>query len=372
MSISFCEFRKGKKWVTTWRNLNGKKRTFSFATESEAANFLETQNAIAEKEKKILSKSRKKRTKPSNITVNELFDRYFGLAHTNPVTIRQSGYHASHVISAFGNRQCMRIEIQDILNLSEAQRMRGIAQSTINRRISVFRSALNWAVKNHMLPHNPLNNLRMPRAFSVRLAPPSPMESKAILKVARPHVQRVVILGLYSGSRIGPSELFKLQWRDVDIKNAMIRIPNAQKNLKFGDGRDVPIRQALLPIISAWKEHDLDKGIEHVISYGGNAVRCIGRAWKTALCKAGITRRIRPYDLRHAFATYALAGGKDGGADIGSVADIMGHSDRSMILKVYQHVQYTQKRAAVEAVPDILNLGNKQKKPLDITIGLPG
>ena len=65
------------------------------------------------------------------------------------------------------------------------------------------------------------------------------------------------------------------------------------------------------------------------------------------LRRAGITRRIRPYDLRHAFATEALAGG----ADIGTVATIMGHADKTMILSTYQHVREEQKRQVVAALP---------------------
>ena len=50
-----------------------------------------------------------------------------------------------------------------------------------------------------------------------------------------------------------------------------------------------------------------------------------------------------------------------GSADIGSVASLMGHLDASMILNTYQHVQDTQKRAAVEAAPDILGLAGSTR-----------
>ena len=71
-------------------------------------------------------------------------------------------------------------------------------------------------------------------------------------------------------------------------------------------------------------------------------------AWKGALKRAGITRRIRLYDLRHAFATEAIAGG----ADIGTVANLMGHSSATMILKHYQYVTDKQKLTAIEALPE--------------------
>lgn len=64
---------------------------------------------------------------------------------------------------------------------------------------------------------------------------------------------------------------------------------------------------------------------------------------------AGIARRIRPYDLRHAFATELIAGG----VDVGTVAKLMGHSTPTMLLTHYQHVMDRQKRTAVESLPDI-------------------
>ena len=75
----------------------------------------------------------------------------------------------------------------------------------------------------------------------------------------------------------------------------------------------------------------------------------IKTAWLAALHKAGITRRIRPYDLRHAFATELIAGG----VDIGTVAKLMGHSSPTMLLHHYQYVMDEQKQAAVEALPNL-------------------
>lgn len=361
MSISYIEYRK-LPWIVTWKNSwTGKKHTKAFAEESEAQAFEQVQKDIAAQEKAVLRKARRVRPAQSRILVTELLESYFRLAHTNPVTIRQAGYHASHITRAFGGRMAALLTRQDILNFTEAQKLKSLAQSTINRRVSILRAALNWAVRNGLLGSNPLADLRMPRSRSRRIAPPSPQEAKAILAAAAPHVQRVVILGFYVGARIGASELFRLEWSAVDIDNAMIRMPSAHKS-DTQDGRDVPIKKALLPILRTWLVNDLQHGHAHVIHWGGQPVRSIARAWHTALRRAGIARRIRPYDLRHAYATYSLAGG----ADIGSVAKIMGHTDASMILKTYQHVQDTQKRAAVETLPDILPATRSHRRP-----GLP-
>lgn len=357
MGIRFHEYRK-KPWVVTWRNpWTGKKHTKAFCSEDEAAVFATAQAELAAREKTLLRKARQKKQKDGRIRVSELLDAYFRNTQTNPLTKRQSQYHASHILTAFGKRVSAHLERQDILNFAQAQQERGIALTTIYRRVSILRAALNWAVRNGLLKENPLRDLRLARAKSRRIAPPTPQEARALLEAAAPHVQRVIILGLCAGPRIGPSELFRLEWKDVDFSTGMLRMPSAQKNERE-DGRDIPIRSGLVQIMRTWRHHDQALGIAHVISWGGRPLRSICRAWHTALLRAGIERRIRPYDLRHAFATYALAGS----ADIGSVASLMGHTDASMILKTYQHVQDSQKRAAVEAAPDILGLTECNKQ----------
>ncbi|MDR2819420.1 MAG: tyrosine-type recombinase/integrase [Desulfovibrio sp.] len=99
----------------------------------------------------------------------------------------------------------------------------------------------------------------------------------------------------------------------------------------------------------------MENGVEYVIHYKGRQVASFKTAWANTLKRAGITRRIRPYDLRHAFATEAIAAG----VDVGTTAQIMGHTSPTMLLEHYQHVADKQKRAAVEALPDIPKLRQK-------------
>jgi len=351
MAVQYQGYRKQNPWVVVWRNPWTKsRRTKAFESEEQARAFEQTQKELAQKEKTLLRRSRKRQTSEGKVCVRELIESYFRIVHTNPVTIRQGLYHAAHVLSIFGNRQASKLTLQDILKFSEAQKMRGLTQSTINRRVSILRTAMNWGANNGLIKENPLRDLRMPRAKAQRIAPPTPDEAKAILAAAAPHIQRVILLGLYAGPRIGPSELFRLTWHDVDFTRAILRMPNAKKG-SHDEYREIPIRAQLLPMMKAWLRKDMEKGIEFVISYGGRKINSVGQGWRKALRRAGVMRRIRPYDLRHAFATYALVGN----ADIGAVAQIMGHSDPSMILKTYQHVQDTQRRAAIEA--NILKIG---------------
>ncbi len=188
---------------------------------------------------------------------------------------------------------------------------------------------------------------KLPHIEYEHFIPPTQQELALVFVHAPEHVRRVVILGSQMGMRVGPSELFGLMWSDVDLENKVIHLRAAQKN-KAEPVRDIPIRQSLVEELKAWQEVDRAKRVASVIHYGGKPVKCIHGAWHRTLLRAGIQRRIRPYDLRHAFVTEAIAAG----VDIGTVGKLVGHANLTMILKHYQHVLSSQKRAAVEAIPE--------------------
>lgn len=92
-------------------------------------------------------------------------------------------------------------------------------------------------------------------------------------------------------------------------------------------------------------------------------------------CPVYITSPIRPYDLRHAYATYSIRSG----ADIKTSAEIMGHENARMILEVYEHVDWAQKVRAIEGMPDFFALAPKavrnpihERRPRKREIDEPG
>ena len=90
----------------------------------------------------------------------------------------------------------------------------------------------------------------------------------------------------------------------------------------------------------------------------------ISTGWHNALRRAGISRRIRPYDLRHAFATRLLAYTPA----LKAVSTAMGHVDERMILRHYQHVSLRELRRAVDAAPRLRlyeNPGGVMQKAVD-------
>jgi integrase len=60
-------------------------------------------------------------------------------------------------------------------------------------------------------------------------------------------------------------------------------------------------------------------------------------------------RRIRLYDIRHYYITYALAGGMD----IMQLAEIAGHVNPDMIVTVYAHLAKDLRTSAATKLPQL-------------------
>jgi integrase len=247
------------------------------------------------------------------------------------------------VIGGMGVRDITRAHLEAV---KSALAGAGIKPVTVRARLSVLRTVLRWCAYKGIIEQCPPFP-KLPPPHYEHFIPPTPDEIALLCRIAPPHLVRVIILGTQLGIRIGPSELLKLKWTDIDLARGTARIIAARKR-PAQPMREVPLRASLHAAMREWATTDAALGVEYVVSFQGRKVRSIHTAWRTALRKAGIKRRIRPYDLRHAFASEAIAAG----VDVGTVARLMGH-DPKMLLVHYQHVADRQKRAAVEALPDI-------------------
>ena len=245
-----------------------------------------------------------------------------------------------------GNTPLRDVDSAKLKNLVEHLLSRGIKTATLKRYMSQVVSVLRWAHQNKLITEIP-RIPQLPHVEYEHFIPPTQHEITLIFAHASEHVRRVIVLGSQMGIRVGPSELFDLKWTDVDIENSVIHLRAAKKN-RVEPIRDIPIRKALIKELQSWRDMDRAQGAEYIIHFMGKPIKSIRRGWKAALRRAGIARNIRPYDLRHAFATEAIAAG----ADIGTVAKLMGHASLTMILKHYQHVLNSQKIAAIEAIPE--------------------
>jgi integrase len=348
MSVTFSADKK-TPWIVKYREpWSGRPRRRSFVMEADALSFEVGQRDLYDREREIVKRVKRRRAAhATSITVNDLLYRYLDSLAT-PSTRASSEYHIKLFCDIYGTRKAHCLCLGDMAAYITIQQQRGAGLSTAYRRLRIVRAAYNWGLLWGLLAVNPLSGLRIPTVPVQTPMPPTLQEARLLYNSAAPHVQRVIVLGMTAGPRIGPSELFRLQWSDVDTVTGIVRMPNARKGSPDA-ARDVPLRSDVLRMIRRWAVADAASGCPWVIHHKGKPIRTISCAWHNAKRRAGITRKLRPYDLRHAFASILL----DNGADIKCVSECMGHKDTAMILKYYRHTNAQQRRKAVNAGPSL-------------------
>jgi len=181
----------------------------------------------------------------------------------------------------------------------------------------------------------------MPRKDDARLSPPTEAEFKKILECAPPHLRRAMLVSWFTGLRPGKEELLSLRWEAVDLAGKTLMVISAVKGGL--PRRMVPLSNQIVEHLARWYEEDREAGHNYLIHYHGRPIGTCKIAWREAKRRAGITRRLRMYDIRHAFATNLLTMG----ANLRAVSEIMGHASVHITQQVYQHVPDSLKRDAV-------------------------
>ena len=116
MAVTFDE-KHAKPWLVEYRHVwTGKRIRKRFALEDAAREFDRVQEEQREHERSLLKKKRRTERGESNITVKELFNRYFKLVGDNETTQRTEKYHVTPIVGAFGARLVSLLTQEDILN----------------------------------------------------------------------------------------------------------------------------------------------------------------------------------------------------------------------------------------------------------------
>ncbi len=241
-----------------------------------------------------------------------------------------------------------------------------IKRTTVHRELSDIRAVLNWGARRRYIPFNPASAYEMPKRDDEVIVPPTTAEASALLQHAAEHLARAIVLSYYLGLRPGVRELFGISWGDVDMKAGTITVRSARKG--GARMRVIPIHKGLARMLQAWKKEDRKAGRPpgaEIIYYQGQAVSSVKKAFQTAKRRAGITRRMPLYSLRHAFATETLRAH----GDLKTVSTLLGHTRVDTTTRIYQHLNEDMARDAVSKLPKLTGAGqwsmNGKKKKLN-------
>lgn len=295
-------------------------------------------------------------------TVADLCKLYQTGHHVEESTARMDDYKFSAcLVPVLGTIQADMLGSKDINRYVGIRKKDGVKNTTIGREVRLLKAVFSWAFNQdpQIIVRNPLAGYRLSLADDSEIpAPPTLTETNRILDVAEPHMVRALYLFWFTGIRPG-GEMLRVTWGDVDFERGRVRIMGARKGgpvvryVPFESEADT--EQQLRDRLLTWKEQDEKvKGGEgisavHVVHFRFQPVKSLKRAWKTAKARAGITRELRLYDLRHAFVSNLI----NEGTDYRTASELAGHSRPDTTMRTYHHTSEKQHREAVKRVPKL-------------------
>ena len=227
----------------------------------------------------------------------------------------------------------------------------GYAKTTVNRRLSAVRSFYSWLVREGVIESNPaavVSSPKLPKSLPHVL---SQEDVEKLLKCADAStpagaLDAALVELLYaSGARIG--EVASLDVDRIDFSDKSVRL--------FGKGskeRIVPLYPAALHALDAYLAHarpvllanhrggltaeeaaDAQRALFINARGARMSERSLRARFEKLLAQAGLAGIATPHTMRHTFATEVL----DGGADLRSVQEMLGHASLSTT-QIYTHL----------------------------------
>lgn len=326
-------------------------------------------------------------TEDCRMTLGEWLDRW--LTEYKEGTIRRGtlqGYRSvieTHIKPSLGSKQVSLVTAQDVQKfykkLKETGRIREhpqmgtqLSDTTVNRIHTILHQAMEDAVRAHVIARNPTAGATVPKACHA----PKRVLTDEELDTFLTAVQADEVWGdffyveLTTGLRRG--EICGLMWQDFRSREGILQVRRTLHSRKLGADmlgktktssgeRTIVLPRSTAELLRRRKETSVSKWIfpdpirpELPLSPHSAYVHL-----KKILEKAGLPD-IRFHDLRHTFATHAIAGG----VDAKTLSGILGHTNASFTLDTYTHVTPDMQKAANNIVDGFMeNIFGKGLKP---------
>lgn len=233
----------------------------------------------------------------------------------------------------------------------------GVAEQTYNENIKVLRSMFNVLIKSAGLTTNVWKTIKKIKVNSISKKPLTKEEFVSIMQVAEGEIKLLLIIGFYTGLRLGDACLLK--WKDVNLKTGMFNItPNKTKG--HDKTVDIPIHSILYEILRRIYSTDGEYVLPITAATYLKDPAAVSKKIQKTFVNAGIKtteerkRGVKNatvygfHSLRHSFISLCAAEG----IPQHIVREIVGHSSDT-IHQIYQHASIEQKRKAIDIFPKI-------------------
>jgi len=284
-----------------------------------------------------------------SLTVSDLIKRYLTEGPSTKLNKRESSWrgdesnlrcHVAPLIGAINLEDLTRDHIVrmvfDTINGKTAARRATGRQGGVSVRggagcahvvYRTTRAMFYWAIERELMERNPATGIELPRRPMVGRFLTLEEAKHMLVKLAglegigevNPQHGAAIRLLLYTGAR--RSEICGLHWAEIDYEHRRLVLPpeRCKTGGKTGERR-IPLNQPSLKILA-----ELPRRGALVFPAERSNVRGhmtgLDKSWKRLRATAGLGS-LRLHDLRHSFASFALANGEN----IVSIGAVLGHS----------------------------------------------
>ncbi len=225
------------------------------------------------------------------------------------------------------------------------QQVKGASRTTISRRAVSVRLFTKWALKNKIIATDvgvslatPKGHRTLPEVLGIddaKLAMDS-MATRAAEEETPISLRDVAMVEILYASGARVAELCGLNLADIDYNRQTIQVLG-----KGNKERVIPLGNPAMRALKKWLEDGraqmMNEKSEKAVFLGARGKRIDQRAVRSVVYEAlsaieGI-ERMGPHALRHSAATHLL----EGGADLRTVQEILGHASLATT-QIYTHV----------------------------------
>lgn len=190
--------------------------------------------------------------------------------------------------------------------------------------MNLLKHLLRLAVEWEIVPVNHAQGVKSPQVGAGRVRYLQPNELQTLVEAGPEWLRQIVVVAVSTGMR--RSEMLGLRWLDVDLLNNRVMLPQT----KNGEGRIVYLNQAAQSVFQSLPTSTETKPTAKV--FDGVTPDQVSVNFRR-LCKRLGVLDFRFHDLRHTAASWMRLQG----ADIHTVAQLLGHKDLRMAAR-YQHL----------------------------------
>jgi integrase/recombinase XerC len=248
-------------------------------------------------------------------------------------------------INKLGITEFSQLELNHLRSWLANLQSRGAARASITRRVVSIRAFTYWGAKFGWLPRDigrdlvaPKPERILPEILDIASAAEvvEALQSKVNEDPSPGNVRDLAIVEVLYASGIRVSELVGLNLDSIDYERSTLRVigkGNKERVVPIG----VPAIRALERWIKTGRSALTSNELENALFIGARGKRIDQRVVREIVYEAtgalGDRERLGPHALRHSAATHLL----EGGADLRTVQEILGHSSLATT-QIYTHV----------------------------------